>query len=418
MGANRVQVDDIQFFTSNSVSPPAVSVAFGRTTATDPFGYHEIHNVQIGGYASRALIYSIGSEQNKFYSLHLYLNGGGAKNMFYTPNSDDYALCSCPNASNTDLRFYGINFDDFSPDTNGHAGVYMGGTNLPQGTSGEITFFGGYISEPNATAFLVAPKSGATMSANITVQDVKVENASYFAQVRAGSTGTIVQGLHFLHNGLSSSSAVAFFSSPSAVVVDASEFISNNNRLSSSNVSTIGALTGSVIFEPFSVTVTNPFSGTTNFIYAGGSLQSQLNGPNGGQLNINQAGTSLSFIVDNGQNTYVGGVDHNGGLLVDSIGHTTFVGGRGPTLSSGCGTGASFVNSSGSQWSDNAGRFVIGANASTCILTFSSPWSNLHSCIISPESTSVFPQYSTAPGLLSISNAAALSGKPINYHCF
>ena len=254
-----IQMRDLNLYSSNSGNPPEVAVNFGRSASTSPSGHMNFYRIAIGGYASKALVYSVASEEQTWFDPALYLSGGGASYIYYTSDGDDLGICSCPNSSNSDIRFYGIHFVDMSPVTeaSSHSIVYIGGE-----ASMDISFTGGYMAMPgngsaaSGTGFTFKPRGGAWLAGGISVQDIRFENGAYFAQFG----GVRVNSVRLLNNSLVSTSSTPpldFAYAPSGTNVNQAVFSGNLIFPSTLSIGdSLASLSNSFVQEYFPVTVT------------------------------------------------------------------------------------------------------------------------------------------------------------------
>ena len=113
LAQDSVTIRDIKLYSDSTgamgVVPPKVVLLvalqkIGSTIAGET-GHHQIHDMSVSGYASSALVYSIASEENSWFSDGLYLEGGGANYVLYVSNMDGLNICGglCP----TQTDFHG-----------------------------------------------------------------------------------------------------------------------------------------------------------------------------------------------------------------------------------------------------------------------------------------------------------------------
>lgn len=91
IGARHITLRDLELESSNPDAPVEVCLALG-SAAGESAGHHDLVKLVAGGYASKAIIYSVASEVNSFIDVHAYLDGGGAKYVFYTSERDGLKL--------------------------------------------------------------------------------------------------------------------------------------------------------------------------------------------------------------------------------------------------------------------------------------------------------------------------------------
>lgn len=148
-GIHGAQVANLQLF-GDQTFVPKTALLLGRTSAASA-GFHRLLNVSGEGYFSKAVFYSIASEENHWDRPKGSIRGGGAKYVFYTSQGDDLAVAGLTGSSNIGCDFYN---PWFSSDVNDATSslIYM---NVGAGTW-NWNFHGGYL----------LPRSGAYVTIN------------------------------------------------------------------------------------------------------------------------------------------------------------------------------------------------------------------------------------------------------------
>jgi hypothetical protein len=98
-GTNGCLIEGIKFI-SHATTYPKCALVLGRDVNVDSCGWHTINRIWIDGLYSKAAIYSIASEENKWSDIFVQLRGGGALYGFYTGISDALTVDSLPTSSN------------------------------------------------------------------------------------------------------------------------------------------------------------------------------------------------------------------------------------------------------------------------------------------------------------------------------
>ena len=257
INVNGIQIRDLYLYSSNSSNPPEVAVNFGRSTAATPSGHMNFSRLSVGGYASKALVYSVTSEEQTWFDPTFILSGGGAQYIYYTSDGDDLSVCSCPNSSNADIRFYGIHFVDLSPvgSAASHSIVYIGGE-----ATMDISFLGGYMATPgngstaSATGFTFQPRGGAWLAGGISVENIRLENGAYFAQFG----GVQVNSVRLLNNSLVSAAPTPLYFAYAPPGTNINQAVFSGNLIFPSTLTigdSFGSISGSFVQEYFPVSV-------------------------------------------------------------------------------------------------------------------------------------------------------------------
>lgn len=156
-GTQGAAIKDIKLY-GDAGTTPKTGLLLGRNSAGSA-GCHQFDNLSVEGYFTKAAIYSIASEENKYFSPFISLLGGGAKYCFYTSQGDDLAVGGLTGSSNIQGAFYSAEFINHVNDATASV-VYI---NAGASTFG-WSFFGGYLI-PIAGAY-VTIGTGAVDGAN------------------------------------------------------------------------------------------------------------------------------------------------------------------------------------------------------------------------------------------------------------
>ena len=180
----------------------------------------------------------------------------------------------------------------------------------------------------------------------------------------------------------------------------------------------------------------NKFSvGGSSFTVAGGSATVAYNLTAG---SFSGSGAALTNLPSSEANTYASSKTFSGasGVLISgAIAPTSYLltlssanavtmfgvtggghvvsSGTTPSISCNAGTGAMLADSN-----DGSGRFVAGAAAANCTITFVNAWSKKPSCVCNDESAIVVVQAIATTTTLKCSVAISMSGDTINYLCW
>jgi hypothetical protein len=201
-GADHFSVHNLVLNTTSSTAPYTVAT-FGTTAVGTHNGNHVLlDHVKISGFAQKAIVYSISSEEWTNVDSYFQSNGGGALYVYYTSSSDDLSACSecISGQSNTDIRHYGVHWIDTGGTTLGHITAVITGT-----VTGDVSIIGGYmVGENNGSAvFGYAVGVGAVNAGHITIDAVRCEDGIGF-WTALGSTPIL--NLTMSNNGLTNGS--------------------------------------------------------------------------------------------------------------------------------------------------------------------------------------------------------------------
>jgi hypothetical protein len=302
------------FYCSNGGSPPKTCVAMGQS----PSGGTAViqttcYSCAINGYASVALWYSIGAEEQYWPDMKVNYNGGGAACGLYTNYNDAQTIGPSPGflaRSNTRLTFDNMHWVNQQSSALAH--MFCLYNNGGSGNTGDITLKDGYIAGWTTlntdTAGVYFAESGI---GGVTIENLRDENHAYLADV---ASGVNLYDISIIHNRLANSSASGFIHAGGAGTFT-NFFANTNDFVTSSLQSSVGdALPGLVknshVTEPFVVTVGSidnssswqGYNAPVNIpalIYSGGT-PATLNGASCG-------GTTYNIAVPNGGLIHAGG---------------------------------------------------------------------------------------------------------------
>lgn len=192
VGAEGVDITEMDFASSNASAPPQTVLLLGRTNSNVSSGHFNFNSLTVGGYATKALVYSIASEENSWLEPNLDLNGGGALYVFYTSGSDDLSVANLPSSSNLSLWMQNFHVKDYSSGiTPAHVLIYDNGN---ASGSGSHTYRDGYLASGNGTAFAFYSNGSGTIAwMNLLVDSNRFEDGyQMFLFGGQGSFGDIV----------------------------------------------------------------------------------------------------------------------------------------------------------------------------------------------------------------------------------
>ncbi|MBV9768027.1 MAG: hypothetical protein JOZ32_00515, partial [Bryobacterales bacterium] len=254
VGAGYFSMTNFHLNGANSSSPPQAVAVFGASSSV-PGSFIAFNHVQIDGYASQALVYSIGSEvQTWTNGSRFVLNGGGAKYVLYNSSSDDLSVCSACQVphSNTVDRFYNLSLSDSTMGSpTGHCLAAFGGS-----ATGDSGFYGGYwasLGAGSGTAEGVGLCILGSLGRGIEVNGVRAENPTYFI-----TSSVSTSNIRVINNNMDSPSGSALgfanLSGTTTAALFQGNLIQNGGFIGSS----FGALAGgSVILDSFTNSYTN-----------------------------------------------------------------------------------------------------------------------------------------------------------------
>lgn len=151
-GVQAAGAQDIKLY-GDQTTTPKTGMLLGRTSAASA-GFHVFDNVSVEGYFTKAAIYSIASEENRWLNPHVSLLGGGALYCFYTSQGDDLSVAGLTGSSN----IHGVLRSPWMSSQVNDATSALIFINAGAGTF-SWTFDGGYLL-PKSGAY-VAIKTGA-----------------------------------------------------------------------------------------------------------------------------------------------------------------------------------------------------------------------------------------------------------------
>lgn len=113
-GARYINHKNFSIETLGAANAPHCIMRLGRSDAGS-YGHHRFERFAVTGYATENLVYSICSEVNSYDNVFFTLTGGGAANVFYTSQLDDFAhgdLTESTNLSQFFKHFWFWNLDN------------------------------------------------------------------------------------------------------------------------------------------------------------------------------------------------------------------------------------------------------------------------------------------------------------------
>lgn len=173
-GTQGAAIKDLKLYGDQTLTPKT-GLLLGRTSSASA-GVHIFDNISVEGYFTKAAVYSIASEENKFYSPFIALLGGGAKYCFYTSQGDDLSVGGLTASSNIFGTLYSPEFINYVNDATCSV-VYI---NAGAGTFA-WSFFGGYL----------MPKAGAYVTINSGSSDASDSPGPY---TFIGVSGELIAG--------------------------------------------------------------------------------------------------------------------------------------------------------------------------------------------------------------------------------
>lgn len=273
VGASNINIRNINFDVASGNQPPSVVVLLGRTSSNAWSGLLRFNNVQVQGYATKAIVYSIASEQNTWIEPTIVLRGGGALYAFYTSSHDDLNVNNLPTSSNLSVWMQNFNLVDWSSGIDSsHSLVFDNGWSSGAGSH---TYRDGYLSSYNGTAFTINADQGTIAWMGLSIDSNRFENGyQMFEFSGGGSFGDIA-----LTNNKSGGVSKYMIHLPSTCY-DCT-FQGNSIAQSDSNVSVFGTLSNSQVSENY------PFS-------YGNTVNSYVMNRTSGALQIGSSSTSVS----------------------------------------------------------------------------------------------------------------------------
>ncbi len=190
-GAYTVDIRNMDFLSTNYGVIPETVLMLGRLSPNAASGSFKFNDVRVEGYATKAVVYSIASEENKWMDPTIVLNGGGALYGFYTSSSDDLGIDNLATASNLSLWMQNFHLMDFSSSIDS-AHVLIVDVGDASG-AGNHTFRDGYLGSQGGTGFeFASPGASSTAWMALTVDSNRFENGcQMFLFTGGGSFGDV-----------------------------------------------------------------------------------------------------------------------------------------------------------------------------------------------------------------------------------
>jgi hypothetical protein len=369
-GADSVTFENLRLFSVSNTIYPKVVLLMGRLSSNSGSAHHVFDKVQIDGYATKALVYNIASEEDAFTNIFLILNGGGAKYVYYTSNSDDLRIASLALASNLSVWFSHFHIDDYSADLDAtHSLVYI---HNQSSAGGDEVWRDGYFGQGEgpeekhlASAVTIHADKGAGNSQRTTFDSNRYENGLIFFHIDAA--GGSVSDLRLTNNSFATAAKTGYFLYASPGSTLSNVYLSDNETGYTQDhslvglTSALGRLQNSYVAENYPVTATSISNST---------IQNRLTG---------------TFTVG----------------LLEGVSQP-------PSVSS-CGMSPAVAPNS----STLGGTITEGTGTDGCRLKFASPPSR---CVVTSEAGLTF-RYSLSGNVLTVSNAGALSSTKLDWTC-
>jgi len=301
VGAWYLSFENIVIDSANASNVPQTVLLLGRASSTAAAGNMIFQNVNVEGYATKALVYSVASEENSYNNVGFFLNGGGAKYVYYTSTSDDLGVDSLPTASDLSVWFSNSIMSDFSSSIDPtHSLVYIAGQ-----AGGDSVWRDGYFASASGTAVTINAANGVTYQGALTFDSNRFENGYQFFDL--GTGGGTIDDLRIMRNTFASTGGSYMINASSTTtLVDAdisdniiqndpsalSQFpILKNSYISEDYPYTIAASTNSMIFNRVSGQLTlTTNSSSPALIVNGGSSIINLSVGSSSQFNVNASG--------------------------------------------------------------------------------------------------------------------------------
>jgi hypothetical protein len=256
VGADTITVENLTFFSQNTTVPKTV-VLLGRLAGNAASAHDNFLNVSVEGYASTALVYSIGSEEDYWIGNYFILNGGGALYVWYTSVLDDLAVGTVSANANSNLSVYMEDFHilDFSAVSTTHTAITDA---IAANAAGDHVYMNGYMAT-GGTGFEfrnVLAGSGIISSARVTVENIRLESATRFCYFNsiAGTTYVVLEDFRINGNTLDSSAGVSFYANSGGILA-MWDLVSRNNVVINGETSALPQLSVSVLDDTFTSTI-------------------------------------------------------------------------------------------------------------------------------------------------------------------
>ncbi len=191
VGAANLEISHLSFTVNGQATPPSTIFLLGRTSGSSYSGALLFTGVQVDGYATKAIVYSIGSEQNTWLEPTIILRGGGAQYAYYTSSNDDLGVYNLPSVSNLSIWMQDFVLLDLTPgNASGHALIFDAGYSSG---AGNHTYRDGYFgSGSSGVGMAIYSAPGFTNWMTLTVDSIRYENGgNMFNFSGGGSYGDI-----------------------------------------------------------------------------------------------------------------------------------------------------------------------------------------------------------------------------------
>ena len=253
VNSTMVTIRDIGLYTMVGGVAPATILTVGGVRGLN--GQHLLDNVSIGGYATKAMVYSITSENNVYKHLYFDFMGGGAAVGFYTSGNDDFGICStCTSSSNLSLMMDNPIF------AVAVSYPFTAIEDKTEGGTGDHVYRDGYIGAGQNPAssgftFISGDANHAGPNSRIVVSGFRIENGGFGFTFRKDVQPAIynldISGITW---DSSAPGAVGFMQSQTGLLLSNCRFVKNIGENHSPNsTSSLDQIQNSTVMEDYGV---------------------------------------------------------------------------------------------------------------------------------------------------------------------
>jgi hypothetical protein len=271
VGIGSTKIENIALRSGSTSNAPSAIVMLGAVHGQ--VGKNAFVNVTIGGYATKALVYSIASNRNEFRNVHFELDGGGAQIGFYTSAADDLGICSgCGPSSNVSLLIEGSDFDFTSSTLSGPMTAIEDKTE--SGTGDHFYMNGrtklGNNVQATAFTFVSADQTHGGLNWKVSVHNWRVDNGgSAFTFVKDYATKVYSYDIEDVTWNSTVQGATNFMIGQAGLSLYNMRFVKNIVNTVSASQSTVDSLMNSVVMEDYGQFKINTQSLGNNFVMNG-----------------------------------------------------------------------------------------------------------------------------------------------------